>query len=123
LKGTKYSPSLSGNRRIVEKLYESSDVITGNAGLGFSSPQRVKFVSLTPSLSMTLRTTYVDFEREAYQQYTTVGGVVTDSTFVSALDSVQTESEFTWRTGVSPIPTSTAPSIRGSGRCARCVTP
>jgi lipopolysaccharide assembly outer membrane protein LptD (OstA) len=101
LKGTKYSPSLSGNRRIVEKLYESSDVITGNAGLGFSSPQRVKFVTLSPSLSMTLRTTYVDFEREAYQQYTTVGGVVTDSTFVSALDSVQTESEFTWRTGVS----------------------
>ena len=100
LKNSRYSPSLSANRRVVEKLFEESDVTTGRAGLSFSSPQRVKFVNLSPTLNMNLVSTRTDFQRQAHEEYRTVGGVI-DTTFVSGLDSLETKSDFTWSMGAN----------------------
>jgi lipopolysaccharide assembly outer membrane protein LptD (OstA) len=101
LKNTRYSPSLSGSRRTTEKLYEDSEVITGRAGLSFTSPQRVKFVTLSPGLNMNLLTTSVDFQRQAHDRIVTSGGTPVDTVAVAALDSSQTETDFTWNVGVS----------------------
>lgn len=100
LKNTRYSPSLSGNRKVTEKLFEQNEVMTGRAGLGFSSPQRVKFVTLSPTLNMNLVSTRTDFERQAHEEYATVGGVI-DTTFVSALDSLETKNDFSWSMGAN----------------------
>ncbi|HEX5132285.1 MAG TPA: putative LPS assembly protein LptD [Candidatus Krumholzibacteria bacterium] len=101
LKGTRVSPSLSANRRVTEKIFENDDVTTGRAGLGFSSPQRVKFLTVSPSLSMNMVATRSSFQRDAHQEFSTAldGGI--DTTFVSALDSTATESDFTWSMGGS----------------------
>jgi lipopolysaccharide assembly outer membrane protein LptD (OstA) len=100
LKNTRYSPSISASHRTTEKLFEENDVITGRAGLGFSSPQRLKFVTLSPTLSMNLVSTRTDFQREAHEEYSSVGGIV-DTTFVSGVDSLLTRTDFTWSVGAN----------------------
>lgn len=98
LKNTRISPSLQFNRTLREKLFETDDVSVATAGVGLSSPQKVGFVTVSPSLSATLVSTRVDFERQAFDYFTTVGGVP-DTISVSALDSALTDHVFTWRMG------------------------
>jgi hypothetical protein len=100
LKNTRASPSLSLNRKVREKLFENSDVTTGVVGLGLTSPQRVGFVTVSPSASARLTTTHIDFSRDAYDYFTNVGGVP-DTVSVAALDSTETDSNFNWNLGAS----------------------
>ncbi len=99
LKNTRASPSFSFNRTLKEKLFESDDVMTGTIGLDLTSPQRLGFVTISPSLSGDLVSTRVDFERDAFT-YFKIASADTDTVAVSAKDSTRTESDFTWRTGV-----------------------
>ncbi|HXV13903.1 MAG TPA: putative LPS assembly protein LptD [Candidatus Krumholzibacteria bacterium] len=99
LRNTRVSPSLSFNRAVREKLFETDDVMEARAQAGLSSPQKFGFVTISPSISGDLTSTRVDFQRDAHQYYRTVGSV-TDTITVSALDSSLTEHQFTWRTGV-----------------------
>lgn len=46
------SPGLSGNRRTEERLYDQTETITANASLGASAPFKLRFVSLSPQLSV-----------------------------------------------------------------------
>jgi hypothetical protein len=100
LKNTRISPSLRFNRTLKEKLFERDDVSTAEAGVGLSSPQKIAFVTVSPSVSANLVSTRVDFEREAFDYYSTVGGV-TDTISVAAKDSSLTDHVFTWRLGAS----------------------
>jgi len=90
---------LSFNRTVREKLFENDDVSTARAQASLQSPQKVGFVTVSPSLSADFIATRVDFSRDAYEYYRTSGGV-TDTISVSALDSALTDQVFTWRTGV-----------------------
>jgi lipopolysaccharide assembly outer membrane protein LptD (OstA) len=100
LKSTRYSPSLSANRRTNEKLFDNTEVITGRAGLSFSSPQRAKFITVSPTLGMNFVSTRTDYKREAHDEYSSVGGVV-DTISVAALDSLTTRNDFTWSMGAN----------------------
>lgn len=99
LKNTRYSPSLSGSHRVTEKLFETTDVVSARAGLGFSSPQRLGFVTLSPSLNMGLASTRTDFSRDAYQIINP--GTVPDTVSIAALDTLGTNTDFTWNVGAS----------------------
>jgi lipopolysaccharide assembly outer membrane protein LptD (OstA) len=110
LKNTRYSPSVSGSYRRTEKLHETTDLLTGQASLGLSSPQRARFVTLSPSFNAGLVSTRFDQGREEYQKFV-YSAADTDTVFVSALDSTRTDSRFTWSAG-STTPTFTAPSTR-----------
>ncbi len=98
LKNTRASPSFSFNRTEKEKLFEKDHVMTARAGLGVSSPQKVAFVTVSPSVSADFLSTRVDFNREAFT-YFRVAGADTDTVSVAALDSSQTDNTFTWRLG------------------------
>ncbi len=100
LKGTRISPSLSGNRQYTEKLYEKTDVTTGNAGLGLSSPQRLGFLTITPGVRASLVSSYTDFQQQAHTSITTSSGVP-DTVMVPALHTTDTHSDFTWSMGAS----------------------
>jgi len=98
LKNTRIAPSLRFNRTLKERLFERDDVTTAEAGVGLSSPQKISFVTVSPSISANLVSTRVDFEREAFEYFSTSGGV-TDTISVSAKDSSLTDHVFTWRLG------------------------
>ncbi len=100
LKNSRMSPSLRFERTLKEKLFETDDKWIAVAGLNFQSPQKVGFVTVSPSIGGTLTSTHVDFERDAFTYFNTSGGVV-DTIAVSALDSSLTAHQFEWRTGVS----------------------
>ncbi|MDH4036086.1 MAG: putative LPS assembly protein LptD [Candidatus Krumholzibacteria bacterium] len=100
LKNTRYSPAVSANRRVNERLFETTDVTSGRAALNFSSPQRVRFVTLSPTLGMNFATTRTDYQREAHDEYRTIGGVI-DTLSVAALDSLTTNNEFNWSLGAN----------------------
>jgi lipopolysaccharide assembly outer membrane protein LptD (OstA) len=100
LKNTRYSPSFSGSYRRTEKLYEVTDVATGQAGLGFQSPQRVAFVTVSPTLSMDVSSTRFDQSIDAHNRFNqTVAGV--DTVAVAAFDSTNTDNRFSWNVGAS----------------------
>ncbi len=99
LRNTRINPSLSFDRAVREKLFENDEVMEARAAASMSSPQKIGFITISPSLSADLRSTSVDFQRDAFQYYRTVGSV-TDTISVSALDSSLTDHVFTWRTGV-----------------------
>ncbi len=100
LRSTRYSPSLGGSRRVNEKLFERNEVVSGRAGLSFSSPQKLGFVTLSPGINTSLTSTRTDFRRDAHEEYRRVGNAI-DTTFVSAIDSVETKNDFTWSLGGS----------------------
>jgi lipopolysaccharide export system protein LptA len=100
LKNTRYSPALAGGHRRTEKLFQTTDITTGRAGLGFSSPQRLKFVTVSPSLNMSLVSTRFDQSIDAHERYVQSGSVV-DTVQVAALDSTRTTHEFSWNVGAS----------------------
>jgi lipopolysaccharide assembly outer membrane protein LptD (OstA) len=100
LKNTRYSPSLSGNYQRTEKLFETTDVLMGRAGLSLSSPQRIAFVTVSPSLNASLVSTRFDFSRDAHQEIK-VTTAPADTVFVSALDSTNTDHDFSWNVGGS----------------------
>jgi lipopolysaccharide assembly outer membrane protein LptD (OstA) len=100
LKNTRYSPSLSGSRKTTEKLYQNSEAVNGRAGLSFSSPQRVKFVTVSPGLSMAMTSSRFDLQRQAYDQIVTTGTVV-DTVSVATLDSTATSNQFNWNVGAA----------------------
>jgi lipopolysaccharide assembly outer membrane protein LptD (OstA) len=95
LKNTRYSPSISGSYRRTEKLFETTDLLTGRAGLGLSSPQRVGFVTITPGVNASLVSSRYDLSRDAYSRYV-YSAADTDTVFVSALDSTRTTNDFSW---------------------------
>ncbi|MCI0450766.1 MAG: hypothetical protein L0Z51_00060 [Candidatus Latescibacteria bacterium] len=99
LRNTRVSPSVSFNRTVREKLFENDDVSQARAAASLSSPQKIGFVTVSPSISGDLTSTVIDFQRDAHQYYRTSGSV-TDTVFVSALDSSLTDHQFEWRTGV-----------------------
>lgn len=98
-RNTRVSPSLSFNRTVREKLFENDDVSAALAQASMQSPQKIGFVTISPSISANLTSTYVDYSREAYQYYRGSGSTI-DTVSVTALDSTLTENVFTWRTGV-----------------------
>jgi len=100
LRNTRVSPGLSFNRTLKEKLFETDDFSEALARLGVQSPQKVGFVTVSPSISADLRSTRIDFQRDAFSFFRTTGTGV-DTVFVSALDSTETEHVFTWRTGAN----------------------
>ncbi len=99
-RNTRLSPSFSFNRTVREKLFETDDVSTANLAASLQSPQKVAFVTVSPSISANFVSTRVDFQRDAFQYYRTSGGV-TDTISVAAKDSALTDNVFTWRTGVA----------------------
>ncbi len=115
LKNTRYSPSVSGSYRRIEKIYENTDELEGQAGLGLSSPQRIKFITLSPSFNAQLVSTNFSKTRQAYQDPRQSGGADVrpigggrfeivpeiDANAVSALDSTHTDNRFTWTAGAS----------------------
>lgn len=100
LKNTRISPSFNFQRTVKEKLFENDDVWVANAAAGLSSPQKLGFVTLSPSINAGLTSTRIDFERDAYTYFSTAGGV-TDTISVPALDSTLTDHVFQWRVGAS----------------------
>ena len=110
LKNTRYSPSLSGDFRRTEKIHEVEQILQGHAGLSLSSPQRLGFVTFSPSANVSLDSRRYDKEREAYQSFDQaptppIGGFELipqlDTNPVSALDSLETTHNVTWNFGGS----------------------
>ncbi|HET6349782.1 MAG TPA: putative LPS assembly protein LptD [Candidatus Krumholzibacteria bacterium] len=100
LKNTRYSPSLGGNYRRTEKLYETTDVMTGRAGLGLTSPQRLGFITVSPNISANLLSTRTTDDIRAHNEFTYTS-TDTDTTYVAALNQTQTKSDFSWSMGAS----------------------
>lgn len=100
LKNTRINPSLQISRTLRETLFEKDDKTTATAGASLSSPQKVGFITVSPSVSADLVSTRVDFERDAFT-YFRATAADTDTFFVSALDSTLTEHDFSWRAGAS----------------------
>ncbi len=96
--GTRINPSLSVTRTLRETLFESDDKSEARAAASLSSPQKLAFVNISPSISADLVSTRVDFQREAFT-YFRPSAADTDTIFVSALDSTLTEHDFSWRMG------------------------
>jgi lipopolysaccharide assembly outer membrane protein LptD (OstA) len=102
LKGTRYSPSLSGRYERTEKLHETTDELTGNAGLRLESPQRVGFMNISPSVSASLVSTRFKRVGDAYTQYKFNSATAdTDTVRVAAIDSSRTANDFSWNFGGS----------------------
>ncbi len=109
LKNTRYSPSVNGQFRRVERLYEVSEEWTGHAGLTLSSPQKIAgFITLSPSFNASLDSRRFDTSRDAHQSFdqpATVpiyGGEISPVVItnpVAALDSTFTSNDFTWSAG------------------------
>ncbi|UCG52494.1 MAG: hypothetical protein JSW58_02785 [Candidatus Latescibacterota bacterium] len=99
LGGIRYSPSFSMNRKTDEKKWETTEVITANAGLNFSSPFRIKFLSLSPRLAATDRfeRTVVDVATHDEIDVTTTPW---DTTFIQGGRTTESENFFNWNTGV-----------------------
>ncbi len=100
LRNTRLAPSLSANRQVTEKLYETNDVATGTAGVSLSSPQRAGFLNINPSVGASFVSRRTAYSRDAYTNITTLGGLP-DTTFVTALDSTTTTNDFSWNFGAS----------------------
>ncbi|HEU4929271.1 MAG TPA: putative LPS assembly protein LptD, partial [Candidatus Krumholzibacteria bacterium] len=100
LKNTRINPSLSVSRTVRETLFEKDDKSQARAAASLSSPQKIAFITVSPSVSADLVSTRVDFERDAFT-YFTGSTADTDTVFVSALDSTLTEHDFSWRAGAS----------------------
>jgi len=102
LKATRYTPSLSGRYQRTEKLHETTDVLTGNAGLRLESPQRVGFMNISPSVSASLVTSKFQRTGEAYTQYKFNSVTAdTDTVTTAAIDSSRTDNQFSWNFGGS----------------------
>ena len=115
LKNTRYSPSLSGDFRRLERLHEIEQTLQGHAGLSLTSPQRLGFITFSPTANVSYDVRRYEKERDAYQTFdqnpTPPIGASGDSIFelipqldtnpVSALDSLSTVNEVTWNVGAS----------------------
>lgn len=113
LDGIRYSPGLSFNRTKIERPKNFSETVTANASLSFSSPQRVGFINVSPSLAMTDVFTRTVNDTDARwiitenPPDTVVGGpfpqivpVTLDSMFAPASRFESNENEFNWNFGV-----------------------
>lgn len=96
LKNTRLAPQLSGQRQVIQRLYEKSDSTSGIFGLSVSSPQKVRFITLTPTVSANLISSYTDFQRQAYEVVTS-----TDTTYYRARSYSRTKSDFSWNMGAN----------------------
>lgn len=98
LTGIKYSPGLSGQRRTTEKEYESKEVITSRQSLGFQSPQRVSFITISPTFSTSNTYTHTVTEVTEHDETTTQP----DTTItIPASRAVEDDNEFRWSMGAN----------------------
>jgi len=99
LAGLRVNPTINVRRNTVEKLFEYSEDVTSATGLGFSSTQRLGFLSVSPRIGANVSFRDYSLQRDAHFEYETNNSIV-DTTFVSALDSSLTETNFRWDTGI-----------------------
>jgi hypothetical protein len=98
LTGIKYSPGLSGQRRSTAKKYEATEVVTSRQSLGFQSPQKIEFVTISPTLSLNNTYTRTTTETDEYEETITQP----DSTItIPASRSVESDNEFRWNVGAN----------------------
>ncbi|NIM22332.1 MAG: hypothetical protein GTN64_07950 [Candidatus Latescibacteria bacterium] len=94
LSGVRYSPGVSGKRATEKKQFEDKEVINGNLSLNFSSPRKLGFVNISPSLSMNNNYTRTQVTIEEHEEEQADSMVL-----VPASHTVVSDNVFTWRTG------------------------
>jgi hypothetical protein len=99
LSGIRYSPGVSGNRTTQEKKFEHLETYSSNLSLNFSSPQKLGFLNVSPSLSMydnySRKVTTIDAHAEISS------GEVPETTQVQNSRLVDSKNLFRWSTGGS----------------------
>jgi lipopolysaccharide assembly outer membrane protein LptD (OstA) len=91
LRGVKYSPGLSGDRKTTEKEFVYNEVISSRQSLAFNSPQKVGFINLSPKINFSNSFTRTVFDTTAYQ--------LNDTTLVEENRTTETDNEFRWGFG------------------------
>jgi lipopolysaccharide assembly outer membrane protein LptD (OstA) len=106
LSNVKYSPSVSGQRQkkvrstqtFVDSVssdadYMTEETYTATASLGFTSPQKIGFVTLSPTFNLNDNYTYTVWDTFATQ--------VDDTTFIDPNRVVEDENVFRWSFGAN----------------------
>ncbi len=93
LGGIRYSPGVSARRTTEEREYVSREVLSNSLSLNFSSPRRIGFITVSPSLSMSNDYTRTTEEVKAHAE--------DETTFVDASRTVTDDNDFRWSTGAS----------------------
>ncbi len=99
LAGIRYSPGVSGSRQTQEKLFETKETITGSLSLNFSSPRKIGFINVSPSLSMSNNYTRTALDVKEHEE--TGSGTYEETTYWRSCRAVSSENVFSWRTGAS----------------------
>jgi lipopolysaccharide assembly outer membrane protein LptD (OstA) len=99
LGGIRYSPGVSGSRTTQERKYEFKETINTRLSLGFSSPQKIGFLTVSPSLSMRDNYTRTETTVDAHTEISS--WAVPETTQVSDSRHVDSENLFRWSTGAS----------------------
>jgi lipopolysaccharide assembly outer membrane protein LptD (OstA) len=100
LKNTRANPSFSAKYDRTEKAFENTNLYSSNLGANLSSPQRIGFISVQPTIGATLASSRFDLNRtEHYHLTYKTAPADTDSTFFAALDSSKTVNDFAWNMG------------------------
>jgi lipopolysaccharide assembly outer membrane protein LptD (OstA) len=106
LRGVKYSPGLSGRRTTEERVldagqdaYRSTEVISSRQSLGFQSPQKIGFVTLSPTLSASNTYTRTTTDADGYWDIDyDLGDTLS---FVPATRGVEDKNDFSWNFGAN----------------------
>jgi lipopolysaccharide assembly outer membrane protein LptD (OstA) len=104
LSNTRYSPSLSGRRTTKETEFTKEENVTINQGLGFQSPQRIGFLTVSPSLRASNASTRDVFEELEHSETSIDNSVTPADTTTSVIPhsrTVKTDNRFSWNTGAS----------------------
>jgi lipopolysaccharide export system protein LptA len=98
LSGIGYSPRLSGSRRTEEREFQYKEVITSNQSVNIYSPQRIKFLTVSPTLSAS--NAYTRIVNEVISHEVTDPGDTT-TTFIPWTRAVEEDNVFSWNTGAN----------------------
>jgi lipopolysaccharide assembly outer membrane protein LptD (OstA) len=90
LGGIRYSPGASFNRTTQERLNDLTETMNANLSLNFSSPWRIGFLNVSPSLNTSNR--YTRTVTEVYEH-------VQDTTLVPSSRDKTDDNQFSWSTG------------------------
>jgi lipopolysaccharide assembly outer membrane protein LptD (OstA) len=99
LGGIRYSPGVSGSRTTQEKKYEFVETVNTRLSLNFSSPQKIGFINVSPSLSMNDNYTRTETTIDAHTVIS--GGAAPETTQVMDSRHADSENTFRWSTGAS----------------------
>ncbi|MBI4719965.1 MAG: LPS-assembly protein LptD [Chitinivibrionia bacterium] len=100
LGGIRYSPAVSGRRTTEERKYVYTETINQNVSLGFSSPWKISFVTVSPRLSASNAYTRIAKDVAAHTEIGSSFGVP-DTTVVAGGKTVDSDNVFAWSTGAS----------------------